>query len=123
MLFQFLLFCLNLRKFLNNLIIYKNLNYIFSVFLPTFYFDRYFQTSLKVASVTFGLIFMKFKKLKDLHQENEKIDLQVFYLFELFPILSYSFPILPIQQLFSKYYSRFLVTSSDWNSEKVYWNQ
>lgn len=100
------------------MIIYENLNYIFSVFLPTFYFARYFQTSLKVASVTFGLIFMKFKKLKYLHQENEKIDLQVFSLFELFPILSYSFPILPIQQLFSKYYSQFLVTSSDWNLKK-----
>lgn len=104
MFFQFFLFCLYLRKFVSDLIIYlqrirlQNLKQIFPEILRTFYFARCVQTSLKVASVTFGLVFMKSKKLRDFNQENEKLDLQVYFLvtqvfslFKLFPILSYFF--------------------------------
>ena len=114
MLFQFLLFCLYLTKFVNNLIIcqqkvrLQNLNQIFPVISPTFYFAQYVRTSLKVASLTFGLVFMKLKN----------VDLQVFSLFNLSPILSYSFPILPIQQLFSKYYSQFSIDVIGWEFGK-----
>ena len=57
--------------------------------LGNFDLESYGQTSVKVALVKFGLVFMKLKQLKCLHRENKNIDLhktQVFSLLKTFPI-------------------------------------
>ena len=70
------------KKFVNNLVIYsqkkkKKLKWhyfkaIFAVILRTFDLESYGQTSVKIVFM-FGLVFMKFKKFKCLHQEKNLI--------------------------------------------------
>ena len=48
---------------------------IFPVTLPIFDFQCHRQTSIKVALVMFGLVFMKFRKLRSLYRQNKKVDL------------------------------------------------
>ena len=52
----------------------QNLKPTFPVISRIFDFEYHGQTSLKVA-LMFGLVFMKFRKLKSLHRENKKLDL------------------------------------------------
>ena len=47
---------------------------LFPVILQIFGLEYNNQASLKIALVKFGHIFMKFRKLKSLHLENEKLD-------------------------------------------------
>ena len=78
---QILLFCLYLRKFVNNLVIHpqkytlQNLKLIFPVTLRIFGHEFHIQTSVKVELVMFGLIFKKFRKLRNLYRENKNLDL------------------------------------------------
>ena len=104
--YYFVKFCIwlaFLRKYANNLVInpqkkYKfaslqNLQLIFIVILRIFVPECHGQTFVKVELVMFGLIFMKFRKLRKLRslcRENKKLDLHktlIFSLFKSFPIL------------------------------------
>ena len=91
-----------------------NFKPIFPLILWFFDLEYYGQTSFKVAFVMFGLFSMKFRKLKSLHWESQKnlnsIKLR-------FWVIHYTMGL----KLFSKYFSKFLMTSSDWNLGKVYW--
>ena len=53
----------------------QNLKSYFPVILRVFDFDCHGQTSLRVRSLMFRLILMKFGELKSLHQGSEKLDL------------------------------------------------
>ena len=74
---QILLFRLHLRKCVNNLVIHpqkvrlQNLKLIFPVILRIFDIESHSQTSVKVASVMFALVFMKFRKLRSLYQKTK----------------------------------------------------
>ena len=81
MLFQILLFPLYFGKFVNSLLNYpqkerslQNFKPLFPVILRIFDHEYHGETSLKVASVKFVHVFMKFRKLESLHQENIKLD-------------------------------------------------
>ena len=81
MLFQILLFRLYFGKFVNSLLNYsqkerslQNFKLLFPVILRIFDHECHDETSLKVASVKFVHIFMKFRKLESLHLENIKLD-------------------------------------------------
>ena len=81
MLFQILLFRLYFGKFVNSLLNYpqkekslQNFKPLFPVILRIFDHECHGETSLKVASVKFVHVFMKFRKLESLHQENIKLD-------------------------------------------------
>ena len=69
---QFLLFRLYLRKYVNNWLFnlkkihLQNLKVIFPVILRIFELESHSQTSVKVELVMFGLVFMKFRKLRSL---------------------------------------------------------
>ena len=68
----------------------KNFKPIFPVILRRFDLKCHRQTSLKAALAPFGLAFIKFRKLKNLHWENKKRNLHKAYVhwpFQLFPIL------------------------------------
>ena len=79
--YQILLFRLYLRKYVNNLVIHpqkiclQNLKLIFLAILRTFDLECHGQISVKVELVMFGLIFMNFRKLRNLYRENKKLDL------------------------------------------------
>ena len=71
--YQMLLFRLYLRKSINNLVIHFH-----------------GQVSVKIELVMYGLVFMKFRKLRNLCQDNKKLDFHktlIFSLFKSFPIL------------------------------------
>lgn len=53
----------------------QNYKPLLPVILQIFDLKCHGQTSVKVAFVIFGLIFIKFRKLKSLHRENKKLDL------------------------------------------------
>ena len=74
MLSQILQFHLYFGKFVNSLLNYlqkerrlQNLKPLFPVILRSFDNKYHVEISLKVASVTFVHVFMKFRKLKSLH--------------------------------------------------------
>ena len=74
MLFQILLFRLYFGKFVNSLLNYpqkekslQNFKLLFPVILRIFDQECHDETSLKVVSVKFVHIFMKFRKLESLH--------------------------------------------------------
>ena len=50
----------------------QNFKPIFAVVLQVFELECHGQASLKVEFVLFGLVFMKFRKFKILHQESKK---------------------------------------------------
>ena len=51
-----------------------NFKPFFSIILRNFDLKCYGQASLKIVFVMFGLVFMKFRKLKSFHRENKIID-------------------------------------------------
>ena len=74
MLFKILLFRLYFGKFANNLLNYtqkernlQNFKPVFPVILRIFDHECHGETSLKVASLKFVHVFMKYRKLKSLH--------------------------------------------------------
>ena len=75
-LFQFFLFRLYIRKFVNSLLNYpqkislQNFKSLFPLILQFFCLECHGQASLKVAFVKFAYIFMKFRKLESLHMES-----------------------------------------------------
>ena len=79
--YQIFLFGLYLRKYVNNLVIHpqkstlQNLKLIFLLILRIFYFECHGQTSVKVELVMFGLVLMKFRKLRRLYREKKKLDI------------------------------------------------
>ena len=68
--YHFFLFHLYLIKYLNNSVIYpqkvrlQNLKLIFLVILQTFDLECHGQTSVKIELVMFGLVLIKFRKLR-----------------------------------------------------------
>ena len=78
-LFQFFLFRLYIRKFVNSLLNYpqkislQNFKSLFPLILRFFDLECHGQTSLKVAFVKFANVFMKCRKLESLHMENKKL--------------------------------------------------
>ena len=66
------------------------------------------QTSVNVAFVMFGPVFIKFRKLKTTHCENKKLDIHKTYIFSL------NHPILWGKMCFQDVTPNF-ETSSDWN--------
>ena len=58
---------------------WHNFKAIFAVILRTFDLKSYGQTSVKIVFVMFGLVFMKFKKFKCLHQEKNLISIKLRY--------------------------------------------
>ena len=78
-LFQIFLFRLYIRKFVNSLLNYpqkislQNFKPLFPLILQIFDLECHGQTSLKVAFVKFTHVFMKFRKLENLHMENKKL--------------------------------------------------
>ena len=75
--FQTLLFRVYLQRFVNNLLAYpkrkESFKAIFAVILRVFDLQCQVQTPLKVASIIFGLVFTKFRELKNLHHENKNV--------------------------------------------------
>lgn len=75
--FQTLLFRVYLQRFVNNLLAYpkrkESFKAIFAVILRVFDLQCHVQTPLKVASIIFGLVFTKFRELKNLHHENKNL--------------------------------------------------
>ena len=68
----------------------QNLQLIFLVILRILDLECHSQTSVKVELVMLALVFMKFRKLRSLFRENQKLDLYKtlnFSLFKLFPVL------------------------------------
>ena len=62
----------------------------FFVILRIFHLELHDQSSVKVELVIFGLVFMKFRKLRRLYRENKKLNLhktQIFSLFRSSPFL------------------------------------
>ena len=53
----------------------QNLKVIFLVILRIVDLECHGQTCVKVELVVFGLVFMKFRKLRSLYRENKKLDL------------------------------------------------
>ena len=53
----------------------QNLKVIFLVILRIVDLECHDQTCVKVELVVFGLVFMKFRKLRSLYRENKKLDL------------------------------------------------
>ena len=81
MLFQILPFPLYFGKFVNSLLNYpqkeislQNFKPIFPLILRIFDQEYHRETSLKVASVKFIHVFVKFRKLESLLYENIKLD-------------------------------------------------
>ena len=78
-LFQFFLFRLYIRKFVNSFFNYpqkislQNFKSLFPLILRFFDLECHDQTSLKVAFVKFAKVFMKFRKLESLHMKNKKL--------------------------------------------------
>ena len=76
--YQILLICSCLKKYVNDLVIYphlQNLNLTFLVILWIFNLECHGETSLKIELVMSGIVFMKFRKSRNLYQENEKLNL------------------------------------------------
>ena len=80
MLFQILLLRLDFGKFVNSLLNYpqkqrsvQSFKPLFPVILRIFNHKCHGETSLKVASVKFVHVFMKFRKLESLRMENIKL--------------------------------------------------
>ena len=71
--FQTLLFRVYLQRFVNNLLTYPKITAIFAVILRVFDLQCHVQTPLKVASIIFGLVFTRFRELKNLHHENKNL--------------------------------------------------
>ena len=71
--YQILLFCLYLRKYVDNLVIHpkkvrlQNLQLIFLEILRIFDLECNGQTSVSVELVMFGVVFMKFRKMRSLY--------------------------------------------------------
>ena len=81
---------------------------IFSLILRMFDHECNGQTSVNVAFVMFGPVFIKFRKLKTTHCENKKLDIHKTYIFSL------NHPILWGKICFQDVTPNF-ETSSDWN--------
>ena len=84
-LFKIFLFRLYFTKFVNSLLNYPQKKICLPLFpvilLRIFDLEFHCQLSLKVASVTFGHVFVKFRKLKGLHLGNKNsiaINLSIF---------------------------------------------
>ena len=68
----------------------ENLQLIFLLILRIFDLEFHGQTSVQVELVMFGLVFMKFRKLRSLYRENKKLNFHktlIFLLFKSFPVL------------------------------------
>ena len=94
--YQILLYCLHLTTHVNNLVIHpqksklaKSKTDISCNFTWVFDLECHGQTSAKV-ELLFWFLFMKFRKLRSLYRENEKLDPRKTLIFSLFkpcPIL------------------------------------
>ena len=95
-----------------------NFKLIFLVILQVFDLECDDETSLKVVFVTLGLEFMKFEKLKSLHRDNNKIDLQKFSLQEFSQAIPYN-----LYYGAKTVFKILFCISSDGNSGKFYYAQ